>query len=377
MELSLDPLPTVLYGKNGAGKTNLLEAISLFAVGTGMRGAKLKELCLSTLAEATTEWGVNATIRRKLFMEGPPGESSYVGEQSNDVVLTTGYDGIRRVCKIQGEPVRSAAKFQEYISLVSITPDMDHIFINSASDRRRFADRLIESYDPKHAANVSTYEKATHQRLTLLKKLPDQNVQWLSALEKIMAQQNIKIAEARAGLMRQLHLGQRKHIPLFPQFTCKMSGCVEDAIREFGADAEQAIAEKLEKNRVVDRAAGMTTFGCHRSDFEVTHKLNCRPAKDCSTGEQKIMLISVVLSFVYQRIESLSGFLVLLLDDVIARLDGTHRLVLFEQVEHLRKENAGAASVQTFFSGTDADMFEPMKRAQRFKVENSAICERS
>jgi DNA replication and repair protein RecF len=220
---------------------------------------------------------------------------------------------------------------------------------------------------------VSTYEKAAHQRLTLLKKSQDQNLSWLSALEKIMAQQNVKISAARVELTRRLHLGQKRHIPLFPQFICKMSGGVESAIGEFKERAEQAFAEKLAQNRAVDRAAGMTTFGCHRSDFEVIHKLNCRPAKECSTGEQKIMLISVILSFVYQRIESLDRLLLLLLDDVIARLDYVHRLVLFEQIEHLSNANVDSALVQTFFSGTDADMFEPMKKAQHFEVKDSVV----
>ncbi|MDR1208322.1 MAG: AAA family ATPase, partial [Holosporales bacterium] len=121
IEVSFDPSPTVLYGKNGAGKTNLLEAISLFSIGTGMRGAKLKDLCFSSPAASTTEWGANALLSEKVVPEGPA-----------DIVLTTGYDNVRRVCKIQGEPVRSAAKFQEYMCIVHITPDLDHIFTNSA-----------------------------------------------------------------------------------------------------------------------------------------------------------------------------------------------------------------------------------------------------
>lgn len=356
-ELLFEPRPVVLYGTNGAGKTNLLEAISLFAVGTGMRGAKLKDIGnrpSSSLSESCVSgWGVQAIL-------------------DDETTLATGYEGLRRICKIQGEPVR-ATKFHEYLCIIYVTPEMDHIFMAASSDRRHFADKLIESYNPEHAANVSSYEKAMHQRLTLLKQAstPD----WIGSLEKIMAKQNMKIAKARGDLMQRLMVGQANHVPMFPKFVCKMAGAVEDALAERtekGSEegSESEFLEKLAKNRAMDRAAGMTTFGCHRSDFEVVHRGKARLARECSTGEQKITLVSVILSFVYQKIESLDGrHLVLLLDDVIARLDSLHCAVLFDQVAHLG--TAGMAS--TFFSGTSLEAFRSMPGAQFFDINSTSV----
>ncbi|MDR2464452.1 MAG: DNA replication/repair protein RecF [Holosporales bacterium] len=358
LEVHFDQRPTVLYGPNGAGKTNLLEAISLFAVGTGMRDAKLQDLVHSDTQtyDDTTYWAVNAML-------------------DENITLSTGYQN-RRIFKIQGIPVKSAAKFHEYIQLVHITPDMDHLFTNPASDRRRFVDKLITSYDPLHAENISIYEKATHQRLKLLKASSHQDNRWMDALENIIARQNVKISNARITLMNKLIDGQKKHIPMFPKFLCKMVGKIEDILHDTTDGKGTIIKERLKQNREIDRMSGMTVLGCHRSDFEVIHDANKRLARECSTGEQKILLISIVLSFVHQKIESIDNSLVLLLDDVIARLDWRHRMVLFEQIGSFN-QNSDCAFVQTFFSGTDSNLFEPLKCAQLFEVKDAIVVQQN
>jgi DNA replication and repair protein RecF len=146
-----------------------------------------------------------------------------------------------------------------------------------------------------------------------------------------------------------------------------------------GEATPERVEEILKNNREIDKACGMTTFGNHRSDLEIWHKKNKRAARECSTGEQKILLIAVVLSFVHQMTRNMPGFLVFLLDDVIARLDFDHRMVLFDQIEALtaKEINEGNASVQAFFSGTDRVLFDQMRNAQFFEVGNSVITNQS
>ncbi|MDR1907785.1 MAG: AAA family ATPase [Holosporales bacterium] len=396
-EVSFDSYPVVLYGKNGSGKTNLMEAFSLFAVGTGFRGAKLQELAYTEAHDECESKPEESPKHLEAPLPASPSTASspsaavspwaITATLNDETILATGYQGARRICKIQGAPVKSAAKFHDYASIIHITPDMDHIFTNASSERRRFVDRLIESYDPTHMEALSIYEKATHQRLTLLKKSQNPDLMWLDSLEKIMAQQNIKIAKSRTKLTQRLMDGQKDHVPLFPQFLCKIIGRVEDELNKIDNGLitnlngnintiETVFRDILHKNRETDRLTGMTTFGCHRSDFDVTHKTKNRCAKECSTGEQKILLISTILSFVHQKIQTLDGFLMLLLDDVIARLDHAHRMVLFEQVEQLNKGSANTAHVQTFFSGTDIDPFNPMKSAQFFEINRAEITQK-
>ncbi|MDR1597902.1 MAG: AAA family ATPase [Holosporales bacterium] len=431
-DIIVGPDPVVLFGANGSGKTNLMEAVSLFAVGTGLRGAKLQDMSydaqlreqasdgaqscvgqsdgalscvgqsdgtLAAIAEPAPEFaGGHAPVAesasefaRAAIAEPPSGAHhpqkvepwSVQITLSSGVTLSTGFQGGRRLCRVQGAPVKSAAQFHEYLNVIHVTPDMDHIFTDAPCERRRMVDRFIESYYPQHAANLSMYEKAMHQRLTLLRKTINPDVLWLDSLEKVMAQQNVKITMARQDLMKKLMAGQAYHVPLFPRFWCKMDGQVEGALDSDKGppapcplpddSAEVLFAQTLCKQREVDRAAGMTTFGCHRSDFYVTHQAKARNARDCSTGEQQMLLMSVVLSFVYQKIQSLDGFLVLLLDDVIARLDHAHRDVLFEQVERLSVTDGRVAPVQTFFSGTDVESFRKMQGANFFEVNKAVI----
>lgn len=351
--------PIVLYGRNGSGKTNLLEALSLFALGTGFRNAKLPEFsCKPAVEEESNEklqklWAVHAVL-------------------DSGVTLATGQASEgrpRRLCKIQGDTVRSGSAFHAYVRLLPITPAMDHLFTAPSMDRRHFVDRLVATFDPDHAAHLVAYDKAMRQRLTLLKGDGGFDRLWLSSLERVMAQNTQLIIRARQKLMVRLKCGEETHHPLFPRFSCRMRGLLEEELGETpDADFEVCLRERLEKNRERDCAAGMTTLGCHRSDFEVTHAGHHRLARQCSTGEQKILLISILLAFVAQRRERLvqtTGeedlFLALLLDDVVTRLDDIHRSALFEQIALLTQTKEGRLPMQTFFTGTDHELFEPLK----------------
>lgn len=289
--------------------------------------------------------------------------------------LTNSSGRMRRLCKIKGEPVKGAAQFHDYLHILHITPEMDHLFMAPSSDRRRFVDNLIATYDPAHKVNVSLYEKATRQRLALLRKEDKPQDAWLTSLEKIMADQNIKIAKARGRLMQKLKVGEQFHVPLFPKFDTKMTGVVEDWLAQHPEDALERLCDTLKKNRPLDAAANMTFLGVHRSDLAITHQKHQRAAADCSTGEQKILLLSLLLAFIHQRPPE-QPFLLLLLDDVIARLDFQTRMVLFEQVEHLNLPTEKGGFVQTFFSGTDEDVFAPLKAAQFFEVNHGSVIRR-
>lgn len=364
VSLQLTSLPIVLTGPNGAGKTNLLEAISMFSAGTGFRGAHILDLSKedSAASDIRVPWAVHARL-------------------SSEVSLGTGvsFDALgraHRVYKVQGEVVKHVGCFYDYLSLISITPDMDHLFTEPAVTRRHFIDRLISSYDAMYAEHLRAYEKAMKQRLTILKKEKEWDLLWLDSLEKIMSEKNVIITKTRYQLTQRLLEGQQSQIPLFPRFHNEMAGEIDAFIHRYSADETEAlIQQKLKERRNTDRLSGMTTVGCHRSDWLVTHLGNNRLAKECSTGEQKIMLISVILAFVYQKIKNSDILLVLLLDDVIARLDLHHRMVLFEQIEELNRTCDEMASVQTFFSGTDTALFADMKNKQIFDVNNAIITE--
>lgn len=355
VQLQIDFLsgPVILHGPNGAGKTNLLEALSLFALGTGFRKAKSAELSHRSIENEVVQtssqqtWAVHATL-------------------DSGVVLSTGQalDGAsRRLCKIQGETVRSAVAFHTYVRLLPITPAMDHLFTAPSVDRRHFVDRLVATFDPEHASRLVAYEKAARQRLALLRGEDVPDSLWLSSLERIMAQNDVLIARARQALTKRLEEGEMDHCPLFPRFSCRMSGRLEELLEASG-ECETTLRNRLEHNRDCDRATGITTLGCHRSDFEVTHIEHQRLARQCSTGEQKILLISILLAFVAQRAKLRTdddeGFLALLLDDVVARLDERHRRALFEQIAFLTHSENDRLPIQVFFTGTDREPFEPL-----------------
>lgn len=331
---------TVLWGANGAGKTNILEALSLFAVGQGLRHAHFSDMICSQ-CEMDKAWALHLRLNQDLsFSTG---------------LSVTGQ--MRRLCKIQGTGVKSAASFHEYMNVISLTPIMDHLFIESANQRRDFVDRCITSYNPMHSLHLNAYEKAMRQRLNLLKKGPPLNPAWLISLEQIMTKNAFLISQARHQFVQILQEGQNIYLPLFPKFTSMIAGNAENIL-------EDQYVDQLKLNREKDGLVGMTTFGCHRSDWVVTHMKNQRLVKDCSTGEQKIILISVILSFVNFRRKNYDGLLVLLLDDIVAKLDVSHRQILFEQIQEFNQDLDQQSRVQVFLTGTDLESFQGLQNAQ-------------
>lgn len=347
-----------LFGPNGAGKTNLLEAISLLSPGRGLRGADLADLGRRTPGEARGRaWAVSASI---------PGED---GEVRIGAGLESANDA-RRVVRIDGQTARPG-RLADHLRPIWLTPAQDRLFLDGAADRRRFLDRLVFAAEPAQAARVNAYDRAMRERLRLLIDGPADPA-WLAAVEARMARAGAAVALARAGTVHALREAiAGRAASAFPKAGLGLTGEWESLAGE-GADAEAIaarLAEALAAARPRDAAAGRGLVGPHRCDLLVVHAEADRPAAECSTGEQKALILAIVLA----QAARLSGAQdapnpVLLLDEVAAHLDRVRRATLFDEIE--------ALSLQAFLTGTDEMLFETLKgRALGVHVDGSRLTE--
>ena len=362
-DLVLDGRPIFLVGPNGAGKTNLLEAVSLFTPGRGLRGASLAEVGRRLPGEAQGRaWAVSAVVRAN-------GEETQLGTG----VETAGAS--RRTVRIEGETV-PPGRLADHLRQVWLTPAQDRLFLEGPADRRRFFDRLVFAAIPRHAAHAQAYERAQRERMRLLTDagetggVPD--AAWLDALEARLAEAGALMAEARATTLTalQAEIDARGERP-FPQATLSLAGEWEQmAAAGAGiADIEAKLARALAAARDRDAAAGRALTGPHRGDLSVIHAEKDRPAAECSTGEQKALILNLVLaqSARLSRAESAPSP-ILLLDEVAAHLDRIRRAALFDEIE--------ALGLQAFLTGTDEHLFEDLKgRAQGVRVDASGLTE--
>jgi DNA replication and repair protein RecF len=350
--LPLDGRPVYLFGPNGAGKTNLLEAISLLAPGRGLRGAAIAEIGRRLPGEARGRaWAAAVTL-----------------EAGDDPVqLGTGTESesaARRVVRLDGETV-PPSRLADLLRLVWLTPQQDRLFLDGAADRRRFFDRLVFAARPEHAARASAYERAMRERMRLLTDGPPDPV-WLSALEVQMAQAGAAMALARTETLDalQAEIDSRGARP-FPVAGLALTGEWErmaaTAVPE--AEIEAALVRALAAARDRDAGAGRALTGPHRGDLAVTHRQKDRPAAECSTGEQKALILNLVLAQAARlsRADSAPNP-ILLLDEVAAHLDRIRRAALFDEIE--------ALGLQAFLTGTDEALFFDLKgRAQGVGVD--------
>jgi DNA replication and repair protein RecF len=355
-EIALDGRPVFLVGPNGAGKTNLLEAVSLLTPGRGLRGASLVELGRRLPGEGQGRaWAVAAQIDQD-------GETIRVGTG----LETAG--SARRVVRLEGEPV-PPGRLADLQRQVWLTPAQDRLFQEGAGDRRRFFDRLVFAAEPAHAAHASAYEKSQRERMRLLTDGPADPA-WLSALEARLAEAGALMAEARARTLAALQeeIDGRGERP-FPQARLTLTGDWERMAGEGVefAEIEARLARALASARDRDAAAGRALTGPHRGDLAVIHTEKDRPAAECSTGEQKALILNLILaqSARLSRAES-SPNPILLLDEVAAHLDRRRRAALFDEIEALK--------LQAFLTGTDEHLFEDLKgRAQGVHVDGSSL----
>ncbi len=328
----------VLVGPNGAGKTNLIEAISFFAPGRGLRRANLDEVAFS---EGDGSWAVAAEIEGALGL----------------ATLGTGIerpleDGatILRKCRIDREPVGSAAAFADHLRVVWLVPAMDTLFVGAPSERRRFLDRLALAVDAEHGSRVNALERSLRSRNRLLEEArPDTH--WLDAVEHETAELAVAVAGQRVETVQRLDgvLASRKG-SAFPPAEIALDGWMEKLIPEHPAiEIEERYRAVLRDNRARDAAAGRTSDGPHLTDLKVTYAHKGIAAADSSTGEQKALLIGLVLAH-GRLIAEMTGFApILLLDEIVAHLDPARRAAL-----HVELAQLGG---QVWMTGADPALF--------------------
>ncbi|MBV1796266.1 DNA replication/repair protein RecF [Siccirubricoccus sp. G192] len=340
----------VVAGENGVGKTNLLEAISLLGPGRGLRGARILEFGLHG-PEGPLPWAAAGRFR------GPSGEFD-IGTGTPE-----GGPAERRVFRLDGQPAKSQADLAERVAAVWLTPQMDRLFQDGAGDRRRFLDRLVWALEPHHAREVAAYDNAMAQRNRLLAgerregRAPDPA--WLAALEDAMARHGVAAAAARRGLVGRLNAALEGGITgAFPAARLSLHCAVAAALDQAPALAvEDGLRAGWAAERGRDAAAGATLSGPHRADLGFTHVPKSLPAALCSTGEQKALLVAVVLAHA-ALIEQTRGFApLLLLDEVAAHLDAPRREALFGAL--------AALPAQAFLTGTDPAIFAPLRGWRR------------
>ncbi|HTJ56821.1 MAG TPA: DNA replication/repair protein RecF [Devosiaceae bacterium] len=348
--LDLDPRQVVLVGPNGAGKTNLLEAVSLLAPGRGLRRASFEEVAALGSDGA---WAVAATI------ESPDGPVDIGTGASID-------EGPRRV-RINGANAKTVEEMSAYLRVLWLTPAMDGLFTGPAGDRRRFLDRLVTTLIPDHSASVSAFEKSMRHRNKLLED--DADPRWIAAVEQQMAAEAGAMHFARADSLAHLQqlIDESLADDSFPAASLALTPLFEDGHEPVSSSALEAeLRERWGKSRALDRAAGRTLFGPHRIDFAVTHAQKGMPAALGSTGEQKALLIGLILAHarLVARMTGLAPFL--LLDEIAAHLDPDRRAALFRALDGL--------GTQCFLTGTDAMLFEALgDRAQSVMVRDGRL----
>ncbi|MDD9911182.1 MAG: DNA replication/repair protein RecF [Ahrensia sp.] len=354
LDLPLEQHHVVLTGENGSGKTNLLEAVSFLSPGRGLRRAAYDKVAL---AGGDGSWAMHATL------QGAVGEAQ-IGTGLR--TTTAGVETQRRV-RINGAPAKASDDLLDHGRVLWLTPAMDGLFTGSPGDRRRFLDRLVLAIDPLHARRVTAFEKAMRGRNKLLEDR-GADPAWLSGIEEEMVQSAVAVATARSELVSLLR-GMIETAPhgTFPQAEIALEGVIEPMIgRGASADIEDEYRALLQRNRSADAAAGRTLHGPHRSDLAVRHAEKDMEAALCSTGEQKALLLGLILAHARLTASVSKMVPILLLDEVAAHLDSARRASLFDLIDNL--------GCQAWMTGTDQHLFESLGgRAQYLTVSAGTV----
>ena len=352
LRLETEAKVVILSGPNGAGKTNVLEALSLLSPGRGLRRARLADVPRRGGAGI---WAVAARVRHPRGMV-----------EVGTGVVPDRQIGDRRLVKIDGQAARGTAALGRALTMNWLTPPMDRLFVDGPGPRRRFLDRLVYGFDADHAARVSAYDRTLRERSRLLRD-GRRDAAWLGALEETMAGHGIAVAAARRETISRLRSGMKAGVAPFPAATVAADGDVERWLDVMPAvDAEGRLRAALEAARDCDARSGGAAVGPHRTDLAVRHAGKDLPAESCSTGEQKALLVSIVLADARLREARLGRAPLLLFDEVAAHLDATRREALFELLID--------RSAQTWITGTDRSLFDGLgPAARRFGVDDGRI----
>src|SRR5580692_7730229 len=348
--------PIVLYGPNGAGKTNLIEAISFLAPGRGLRRATLEEVACN---EGDGSWAVSAEVEGALGL----------------ATLGTGIERLaedgataQRKYRIDREPVGSAASFSDHARIIWMVPAMDTLFTGAPAERRRFLDRLTTAIDSEHASRVNAFERALRSRNRLLED-PRPDMHWLDAVEHETAELAVAVASLRAETVHRLEavLASRKD-SAFPAAEIALDGWMEQLFPSHPAgEIEERYRSVLRDNRAQDAAAGRTLDGPHLTDLKVIYAPKGVAAADASTGEQKALLIGLVLAHARLILDMTGHAPILLLDEVVAHLDPVRRGALHGELRQL--------GTQVWMTGADPALFAEIEPDATFVEVNSGRIE--
>jgi DNA replication and repair protein RecF len=349
----LSPGMVVLHGPNGAGKTNILEALSILSPGRGLRAAHVMEM---QCRDAGTAWAVSAGVTN-------PSSTSQIG---------TGLDASsnKRTIRINGETVKAQSALADYVSCVWLTPQMDRLFLDSSRERRRFFDRLVFAFDPGHAGRITRYDNAMGQRSRLLKEGGASS--WIEGLEAQMAETGTAIAAARLDFTQRLQAAcEKAQSKFFPLARLEAAGTLEELLQTVPAlEVENMFRYQLQESRGCDAETGGAASGPHKSDLLVRYAAKDMAADQCSTGEQKALLIGIILAHARMIAAERGAPPILLLDEIAAHLDEGRRAALYDLLEGL--------GAQVWLTGTDESLFTAIEgRAQFFHVENAKITPQS
>lgn len=366
--------PVVLTGHNGAGKTNVLEAISFLAPGRGLRSARLSdvakrsadELYLPSGAEVGDDEGEEVVscapvaAGKVLSLPARWSVSAKVQTANGEVSVGTGtVDGSqRRQIRIDGKNVTKQEELGDVLRCLWLTPAQDRLFCGDPISRRRFLDRLVQAFDPAHAVRIAEYNTALKQWSYLLRE-GRYDTAWLGALESQMAMTGVAIAASRMDIVERIsrHLGVQ-HLGNFPAPEIELTGYVEqELMRNSAVRVEEHFAFHLQKARK-SYAEGGSVSGPHTADFKVFHRAKKMDAGLCSTGEQKALLVSIILAEMWAQMQEQGRCPLLLLDECAAHLDGRRRAELFDILAEL--------PTQIWMTGTDDSSFIHLQNRARF-----------
>ncbi len=357
--LESDQRFVILTGDNGAGKTNILEAISLLTPGRGLRNAKLQDLQNVHTPEPT--WAIAAKTQEGL-------ENHTIGAALNRSLNSQKELKEKKIVRIDGETQSSQNALLDHLSILWLTPQMEKLFLDGSYERRRFIDRFVFSFDPSHSGRLNRYESAMRERSKLLKQ-DNPDPKWLDILEKNMAESALAITASRTTLCERLNDAMERLDDIrtvFPTASIRVSGTLEEFLKtQSSLECEEYFKQELEYARDHDSAYGGAKIGPHKSDIDVMHLSKRMPANQCSTGEQKSLLITLILSQSTLIQEERGKAPILLLDDIVSHLDERRRHNLFDYLSHLNS--------QYWITGTDENAFIPiLNQATHHKLKENA-----
>lgn len=356
LELAVDTRSVALTGPNGAGKTNILESLSFLSPGKGLRSVGLGDIAYAEPGAhessiKASPWSVYAEL------------SHAEGITQIGTALEPQQGRDRRVVKVNGDFVKKQSTLSSLCRVIWVTPLMDRLFIEGASSRRRFLDRLVYGLDPLHADYVARFEKAMKERNKILEESGDPL--WLDKVEEELALSSSHISKARQNFLAQLMTAQSTLTPIFPFAAASMFSNHCDAGHSV-AEKVAKLQELLKESRKRDKLIGRCSIGAHKEDLCVIFQAKNRMADQCSTGEQKALLLSLILAAVKLIAVEQEGVPLLLLDEVIAHLDEDRRAQLFDVLFEM--------NIQIWMTGTDAEIFAKWReKIQHLFVKNAIV----